>query len=100
LRVEHLDARLDVGPGLKDDVSFGPGARIGTWLGPHGSRWNGHIFGEVARFVAGDTTTWLRSGAEARVSLSRNSALVFQGSFNRSYGESWFEGGLRVDLHL
>jgi len=94
------DARLDVGPGLKDDVSFGPGARLGTWLGPHGGRWKGHIFGEFARFVAGDTTTWLRSGAEARVSISRNTALAFEGSFNRIYDESWFEGGVRFDLHL
>jgi hypothetical protein len=95
-----MDGRLDVGPGLKDDVSFGPGARLGTWLGPHGGRWKAHVFGEFARFVAGDTTRWLRGGAEARVSLSRNTALVFQGSVNRIYDDSWFEGSVRVDLHL
>jgi hypothetical protein len=94
------DARLDAGPDLEDDVSFGPGARIGTLLGKGGRRWKAHVFGEVTRFVAGETTTWVRGGAEVRASLSRNTALAFQGSANRIHGESWFEGGLRFDLHL
>jgi ABC-type uncharacterized transport system permease subunit len=94
------DARLDAGPDLEDDVSFGPGARVGTLLGRGGRPWKANVFGEFARFVAGETTTWLRGGAEVRVSLSRNTALVFQGSVNRIHGESWFEGGARFDLHL
>jgi hypothetical protein len=95
-----VDGRMDVGPGLDDDVSLGPGARLGILLGRYAARWKGHVFGEFTRFVAGDTTTWLRGGAEARVSISRSIALVFQGSGNQIYGDRWFEGGVRLDLYL
>jgi hypothetical protein len=94
------DARLDVGPELVDDVSFGPGARLGILLGRRDSRWGGHVFGEFARFVAGDTTTWARGGAEVRMSVSRNTAVVLQGSVNQIYGDSWLEGSVRFDLFL
>jgi hypothetical protein len=94
------DARLDAGPDLEDDVSFGPGGRVGALLGGSGRRWKANVFGEIARFVAGETTTLVRGVAETRISLSRNTALVFQGSVNRIHGESWLEGGGRFDLHL
>jgi len=92
--------RLDVGPDLEDDVSLGPGARLGLFVGRAETRWKGHLFGEVTRFAVGDTTTWLRGGVEARLATSRNTALTLEGSVNRIYGETWLEGALRLSLHF
>jgi hypothetical protein len=94
------DLRLDVGPDLEHDVSLGPGARLGVYAGRHEARWKGHLFGEFTRFALGDTTTWLRGGAELRVMLSRNPAVSIEGSINRIHRESWFDGALRVNLHF
>jgi hypothetical protein len=94
------DVRLDVGPDLEDDVSLGPGARLGLFVGRAETRWKGHLFGEVTRFAVGDTTTWLRGGVEARLATSRNTALTLEGSVNRIYGETWLEGALRLSLHF
>ena len=47
-----------------------------------------------------DTTTWVRGGAAARFSTSRNTALTLEGSVNRIYGESWLEGALRLSLYF
>ena len=94
------DVRLDVGPDLEDNVSLGPGARLGLFAGGADARWRGHLFGEVTRFAVGDTTTWVRGGAAARFSTSRNTALTLEGSVNRIYGESWLEGALRLSLHF
>jgi hypothetical protein len=94
------DVRLDVGPDLEDDVSLGPGARLGLFVGRAETRWKGHLFGEVTYFAAGDTTTWLRGGVAARLATSRNTALTLESSVNRIYGESWLEGALRLSLHF
>ena len=94
------DARLDVGPDLDDNVSFGPGVRFGTFFGRGDSRWKGHIFSEAVRFLAGETTTQLRGGPEVRFSISRNTALILHGSVNRIHGESWLEGNVRLDQHF
>jgi hypothetical protein len=94
------DLRLDVGPDLEDDVSFGPGVRLGVFAGRREARWKGHLFGEFTRFAVGDTTTWLRGGAELRLMISRNTAVAIEGSVNRIHGESWFDGALRVNFHF
>jgi hypothetical protein len=94
------DLRLDVGPDLKDDVSFGPGARLGVYAGRRDARWKGHLFGAFTRYALGDTTTWVRGGAELRLMISRNTAVTVEGSINRIHGESWFDGALRVNLHF
>lgn len=94
------DLRLDVGPDLDHDVSFGPGARVGGFFEPPQSRWKGHVFAEVTRFAAGDTTTSVRSGMEGRLSTSRNTALILEATFNRSYGQNWAEGSLQLNLHF
>jgi hypothetical protein len=92
--------RLDVGPDLEDDVSFGPGARLGAYAGEREARWRGHVFGEFTRFAAGDTTTWIRGGAELRLMTSRNTSITVEGSIKQIHGESWFDGGLRASLHF
>ena len=92
--------RLDVGPDLENDFSFGPGARLGVFAGKHEARWKGRLFGEFTQFVLGDTTTSLRGGAELRLTTSRNTALTFEGSANQIHGENWFEGALRVSLYF
>jgi hypothetical protein len=94
------DLRLDVGPDLEDDVSFGPGVRLGGYAGEREARWRGHIFGEFTRFAAGDTTTWIHGGAELRLMISRNTSITVEGSIKRIHGESWFDGGLRASLHF
>jgi hypothetical protein len=94
------DLRLDVGPDLEDDVSFGPGVQLGVYAGRREARWKGHLFGEFTRFAVGDTTTWIRGGAELRLMISRNTAVTVEGSINRIHGESWFDGALRVSLHF
>ncbi len=94
------DLSLDVGPDLEDKVSFGPGARLGAFFGGVESRWKVHAFAEVTQFVAGDTTTSIRAGSDLRWITSRNTALIVEGSFNRSYGENWGEGSLQLNLHF
>jgi len=37
--------RLDVGPDLEGDASFGPGVRLGAYAGRREARWRGHLFG-------------------------------------------------------
>jgi hypothetical protein len=94
------DMRLDVGPKLEDDVSFGPGARLGVYLGRREARWKGHLFGELIYFALGETTTATRGGAELRLMTSRNTSIGIEGSINRIHGENWFDGGLRLSLHF
>jgi hypothetical protein len=94
------DARLDVGPDLEGDVSLGPGARLGLFVGRAESRWKGHLFSEVTRFAVGDTTTWLLGGVAARLATSRNTALTLESSVNRIYGDTWLEGALRLSLYF
>ncbi len=93
------DARLDVGPDLEDDVSFGPGARAGAYWAI-GGRGRLQILGEVTRFAVGDDTTRLRGGSRFRFSATRNTAVVAEGYANRIHGETWIEGALRVNLHF
>jgi len=92
------DLRLDVGPDLEENISFGPGVRLGVFAGGADVRWRAHLFGEFTRFALGDTTTWVRGGAAARYATSRNTALTLEGNVIRGYGEVWFEGGLRLSL--
>ncbi|MEE8474965.1 MAG: hypothetical protein V3T01_06420, partial [Myxococcota bacterium] len=94
------DLRLDVGPDLKGSVSFGPGAKIGVFAGTAGMRWRGHLFGEVTRFGLGDTTTRIRAGLEARLTLSRHTALILEADFNRIYGESWPAASIQLNRHF
>ena len=94
------DLRLDVGPDLEHNVSLGPGLRLGAFVGRREARWKGHLFGEFTQFALGDTTSWLRGGAELRLMISRNTAVTIEGSINRIHGESWFDGALRVNLHF
>jgi uncharacterized protein DUF4105 len=94
------DVRFDVGPGLKDTVSLGPGAQCGLFVGEAEGRWRGHWFAAVTRFAVGDTTTWARTGIEARFTTSRNTAIVLEGSGNRMYGEDWIEGVVHLQLHF
>jgi hypothetical protein len=95
-----LHARLEVGAELDHRVAFGPGARVGAYLGRPESAFAAHLFADATQFVAGDTTTWVRTGLEARTSLHRNAALVAEGSYNRLYGRSWFQGALSVNLYF
>ena len=92
--------QLDVGSDLENDVSFGPGARLGVFAGGTDARWRTHLFGEFTRFAVGDTTTWIRGGAAVRCTTSRNTALTFEGNVIRSYKETWFEGALRLNLYF
>jgi hypothetical protein len=94
------DARLEVGSRLEHNVGLGPAARLGLYLGPAESRLRGHLFGDVTYFAVGDTTTRVRAGGEVRISTSRNTALHFEASAHRSYGDDWVEAGLRLSLYF
>ena len=93
-------AKLDVGPDLEEDVSFGLGGRAGLFLGGPGSAYAGELFAELTRYVAGDTTTELRTGLQGRVTTHRNVTVVAEGTYNRIYGQTWFEGILSLNLHF
>lgn len=93
-------ATLDAGPGLAHDVSLGPGARGGVYLRGPADRFKSHFFADFRGYVVGDRTLRLRAGTEQRVTLSRNTALVLEGSYNRTEGEAYLQGGLALQLHF
>ena len=61
---------------LSPGVSFGFGAAAGIYLRSNADRTKLHLFVDATRFVAGDTTTRLRTGAEQRLTLNRSLSLV------------------------
>jgi hypothetical protein len=89
---------FDVGPRLDSDVSLGFGGVAGAYFGTPLDRLKLHVFGEATEFVAGDTTTRLKSGSEARIAIVRNWSIVGSATYNRIEGEGWFEGGLGFDF--
>jgi hypothetical protein len=42
----------------------------------------------------------LRAGTEQRLTLSRNTALILDGSYNRTEGQAYLQGGLSLQLHF
>jgi hypothetical protein len=91
-------AVFDVSGALDSDLAIGGGGRLGLLLGTPGDRWRADLFGEVTRFFAGDRETWLRAGIEQRITLTRNTAVRVEGSWNRDFGDGWAEGALRFDV--
>jgi len=91
---------LDVGPGLDDVASFGPGARVGLYTDLPGDRWRGHLFATVTRYALGDPTTFVRAVLQQRLRLGRQIALELEGSFNRIEEESWLQGSLSLGLYF
>ena len=89
-----------MGGDLEDNVSFGPGGRLGVYAGGESSRWRGHLFGEVTRFALGDTMTWYRGGVAGRFAISRNTAFIAEWTATRSYRETWFEGVVSLGLYF
>jgi hypothetical protein len=94
------ETTLDVGPSLEHDVAFGPGAALGLLFGSPADRWRAHAFAQATRFVLGDRTTWLRAGAEQRLTLGRNSALELETVYERDFGRSWARVGLSWNLYF
>lgn len=93
------DLRLDVGSEMEDEVSFGPGLRLGVFLAA-GRRGTVELFADVDFFVAGDQTTGASGGARFRYSTSRNTAVVVEGTGNHLYDETWAEGALRLHYYF
>jgi hypothetical protein len=94
------DLRLDLGSDLDHDVAFGPGGRVGAVADTPDESLRVHLFGDFARYAAGDTTTWLRGGAAARLALSRNTSLTVDSEVAHAYEQTWFEGGLTLGWHF
>lgn len=94
------EGHLDVGPDLDGAVSTGPGAWVGAFAGHYGGPVRVHAFGSVTGFVLGEETTWLTGGLGWRLTMSRNSALVLEGTVNRIQDESWLEGALSLNLYF
>ncbi len=87
-----MTQHLDLGVGL------GLGAEAGVYLRTPADRAKLRLFVDATRFVAGDTTTRLRTGTEQRLTLTRNLAVVVTSTYNRIEGRGWFEGSLGLDL--
>jgi len=94
------DVTLDVSPALDPSASFGPGAMMGAYLRPAGDRFRTHLHARVTHFAAGEKDTVLRAGIEERVSIGRNLAIVFDGSFNRARSHNWFAGGGSILIYF
>ncbi|MFI5215166.1 MAG: DUF4105 domain-containing protein [Candidatus Limnocylindria bacterium] len=94
------EATLDAGPSLDHDVAFGPGAALGLLFGSEADRWRAHAFAQATRFALGDRTTWVRAGAEQRLTLGRNHALELETVYERDFGRSWARVGLSWNLYF
>jgi hypothetical protein len=92
------EARLDLGPDLEHKVDFAPGVRLGVFSGGSEARWKAHLFAEVNYFAINETNTQIRGVVQARLTMSRNSALVAEGSINRSYHTNWAGGVMRLKV--
>ncbi|MBW2723482.1 MAG: DUF4105 domain-containing protein [Deltaproteobacteria bacterium] len=93
-------ATLDAGPGLAHDVSLGPGARTGVYLNWPRDRFKSHFFADAREFVVGDRTLRLRAGTQQRLTLSRNTALLLEGTYNRVEGADYLQAELALQLHF
>ncbi|MCP5040340.1 MAG: DUF4105 domain-containing protein [bacterium] len=93
-------ATLDAGPGLEDDASFGPGARLGAYFTWPGDRVKSHLYGDYRSYLLGDVTHRVRAGTQQRLVLSRNTALIAEGSWNRTEGEEYLQAELSFQLHF
>ena len=56
-------------------------------------------FNTTAR-TTGGRGLLLRAGTEQRLTLSRNTALILDGSYNRTEGQAYLQGGLSLQLHF
>ncbi len=93
-------ATLDAGPELEKDVSFAPGARAGLYYTWPGDRVKSHLFGDYRAYLLGDVSHVVRAGTQQRLVLSRNTAVVAEGTFNRAEGEDHLQGELSLQFHF
>ena len=93
-------ATLDAGPGLARDVSLAPGGRSGAYLGWPGDRFKSHFFADVRQFTIGDPTLRLRAGTQQRLTISRNTTLLLEGTYNRVEGTGYLQAELALQLHF
>ncbi len=93
-------ATVDAGPDLEHDVSFGPGARAGLYYTWPGDRVKSHLFGDYRPYLVGDVSHVVRAGTQQRLVLSRNTALIAEGSFHRNEGEDHLLGELSFQVHF
>jgi hypothetical protein len=63
-------------------------------------RFKSHFYADFKAYVAGDRSLLLRAGTEQRLTLSRNTALILDGSYNRTEGQAYLQGGLSLQLHF
>lgn len=89
-----LQAGLDVGPALTDSFSVGPGAEVGTYFDFFEDRWRSQLFAEVLELALGEQHTSSRFGMAQRLTLGAQTALRFELTQNRDFGENWIEGML------
>jgi hypothetical protein len=94
------EAAFDVGPSLAHVWSLGPGAALGLHAGIPGDRWRAHVYARATQFALGDRTTWLRVGAEQRLTLGRNSALELDAAYARDFGAGNLRSSLTWNLHF
>lgn len=95
-----MTATVDAGPGLERDVSLGPGVRSGIYMTWFEDRIKSHLFGDFRGFVVGDRTLRLRGGTQQRLALSRNTALLLEGTYNRVEGIGYLQAELALQFYF
>ena len=89
-----VDASADVSASLQPAYALGPGLAAGVYVGPASDRWRAHVLGSVTRFALGEESTLSRMGVEARLTLTRQTALEARAVHGRDFDRDWFEGGV------
>lgn len=95
-----LEATADAGSAFRHGVAAGPGSTAGVYLGPGNDRWKSHLFAHVTHFALGDQTTAAHLGAEARLTLTPNTALQAAVTANRTGTREWLEAGTSWNLYF
>jgi len=92
------DVRVEAGSAFASNVALGPGVSLGAELSSPRDRLAAHLYGRALQFVAGDTGTDLELGLEARLTLTRQTALRAGASLHRYEGEGWLDAHVGVQL--
>lgn len=89
-----LNVDLDVAPELNDSFALGPGAEVGAFFDLLADRWRSQLFAEVLEYALGERHTSARWGMAHRLTLGSQTAVRFELTQSRDFGEYWIEGVL------
>ena len=87
-------AAVEAADALDEKYAIAPGAEVGVLADWLDDRLRTRARVEGWSYVAGDTTTAGRAGAEATLSLSDRVAVVVDVAVEHAYGETWVDAKL------